>query len=508
MRVISEEREGEASPATCGLSPAGSSPRRSGRCIRPLRQFCVPLHPAWGLRFGADGFAYDTARTTSTGTATSINRFSSSTGAFIDSFALGRDGWSIAIGPDGLIYDSSNSAGNFVERFGPQSLAAFTVTLDTPSATPVSVDYTTASGSATAGRDFTPASGTLTFAPGEPYKTIIVPSMDDSISEPTETFTLNLSNPVGATISDGTGVGTIFDNETKFYVADDGASNRTYTYAQSVTGIGSTELASGNTSPRGAASTAAGDKVWVVDANRQIYVYDNGGNMLGYWLAGSLQRSDTPEGIATNGTDVWLVDSHSDKVYKYAGAASRLSGSQNAASSFSLYPGKVTGGLIDLSTANNNPKDIVTDGASIWVVNDGNPDRVYKYTVGGSFLGYWAIDSANASPTGITLNPANVSDLWIVDSGTDKVYQYTGAASRTSGSQAAATTFALSSANTNPQGIADPPLVHAKPKPMPSHRSRLSALGSRLSDADVAAFLGLGKEHKAAIDNLFARRQG
>ena len=44
-----------------------------------------------------------------------------------------------------------------------------------------------------------------------------------------------------------------------------------------------------------------------------------------------------------------------------------------------------------------------------------------------------------------------------MDNGTDKVYQYIGAASRTSGSQNAAATFALAAGNTNPQGIADPP---------------------------------------------------
>jgi hypothetical protein len=47
--------------------------------------------------------------------------------------------------------------------------------------------------------------------------------------------------------------------------------------------------------------------------------------------------------------------------------------------------------------------------------------------------------------------------LWIVDSATDRVYQYSGTASRTSGSQSAATSFPLAAGNTNPQGIADPP---------------------------------------------------
>ena len=50
-----------------------------------------------------------------------------------------------------------------------------------------------------------------------------------------------------------------------------------------------------------------------------------------------------------------------------------------------------------------------------------------------------------------------MSDIWIVDNGTNKVVQYYGAATRTSGSQNAGATFALAAGNTNPQGIADPP---------------------------------------------------
>jgi len=46
----------------------------------------------------------------------------------------------------------------------------------------------------------------------------------------------------------------------------------------------------------------------------------------------------------------------------------------------------------------------------------------------------------------MTLDPSNPQHLWIVDSGTDKVYQYDNAVSRTSGSQSASTTFALAAA--------------------------------------------------------------
>ncbi len=209
--------------------------------------------------------------------------------------------------------------------------------------------------------------------------------------------------------------------ETKFYVVDDGTANRTYEYAATGPAIENYALNGDNTAPRGAASTAAGDRVWVVDADRKVYVYDASGGLLGSWTAGSMSSSATPEGIATNGTDVWIVDSKSDKVFRYAGAASRLSGSQNAASSFNLNSG------------NSAAKDIVTNGASLWVVNDTTTDKVFKYTIGGSLIGSWTIDSENAKPTGLTIDPANVSDIWIVDNGTDRVYQYSAAAARTFG---------------------------------------------------------------------------
>lgn len=60
----------------------------------------------------------------------------------------------------------------------------------------VSVNYTTADGSATAGSDYLATSGTLTWAAGDlTNKTITVPIFTDAIAEPTETFTVVLSSP-------------------------------------------------------------------------------------------------------------------------------------------------------------------------------------------------------------------------------------------------------------------------------------------------------------------------
>ena len=76
----------------------------------------------------------------------------------------------------------------------------------------------------------------------------------------------------------------------------------------------------------------------------------------------------------------------------------------------------------------------MTDGTSLWVVNDSTTDMVFKYTLSGTLLGSWTISGGGGSPTGITLDPSIASqDLWIVDSSTDKVYQYTNGRSVTSG---------------------------------------------------------------------------
>lgn len=281
---------------------------------------------------------------------------------------------------------------------------------------------------------------------------------------------------------------------TKFYVVNDATQNLTYEYAADSSLVESYSLNSGNSAPRGAASTVAGDKAWVIDANKKVFVYNNSGGLQGSWTAGGLASNATVEGIATNGTDVWIVDAKSDKVFKYTGAAGRLSGSQNAASSFSLNSG------------NRDPKDIVTDGVHLWVVNNSTTDKVFKYTLSGSLIGSWTISSGGGSPTGITIDPANVSDIWIVDNVTDRVYRYTAAASRNSGSQSPATSFALAAGNTNPQGIADPPTpedgaehIRMRPNAINGEVSTAAARKTFAFDSHVRSLL-----HSAAVDQLLS----
>jgi hypothetical protein len=90
----------------------------------------------------------------------------------------------------------------------------FTVTRTGNTATPANVNYATANGTATAGSDYTATSGTLTFAAGQTSATITVPTIDDSVYEPTETMTVSLSAPTGgAGLGIASGTGTITDND-------------------------------------------------------------------------------------------------------------------------------------------------------------------------------------------------------------------------------------------------------------------------------------------------------
>ncbi|MDQ3812471.1 MAG: PKD domain-containing protein, partial [Armatimonadota bacterium] len=94
--------------------------------------------------------------------------------------------------------------------------ATLTVSLSAASGKTVTVDYATADGltdGATAGSDYTATTGTLSFAPGTTTKTITVPVLADTTDELNESFVVNLTNAVNATIKDNQGVGTIADDD-------------------------------------------------------------------------------------------------------------------------------------------------------------------------------------------------------------------------------------------------------------------------------------------------------
>jgi subtilisin family serine protease len=269
---------------------------------------------------------------------------------------------------------------------------------------------------------------------------------------------------------------------TKFYAVDDATADRTFEYTESGSLIEFYSINSTNTAPRGIATVTAGDRLWVVDAARRVFIYDNSGVLLGSWSAGTLATNATVEGIATDGTHIWIVDARADRVYYYANAASRLSGSQTATTNFALASG------------NAGPKDIVFGSQSgvnyLWVVNDAASDRVFRYTLNASGVSTgstsWLINSANSRPTGITVDPSNGSmDIWISDNNKDRVYRYANGRTATAPTLTSSFALAVASGNGNVQGIADPPPA-AVESVLPGYRAEVSAEHGESAPAVVA----------------------
>jgi aryl-phospho-beta-D-glucosidase BglC (GH1 family) len=91
---------------------------------------------------------------------------------------------------------------------GPATAAAtFTIMLSAASTQPVTVSFTTANGTAIAGRDYVAASGTVSFAPGQTQATVTVTVLADPLATADLSFFVNLSNPVNGVVG-GSGIGT------------------------------------------------------------------------------------------------------------------------------------------------------------------------------------------------------------------------------------------------------------------------------------------------------------
>jgi Calx-beta domain/RTX calcium-binding nonapeptide repeat (4 copies) len=97
-------------------------------------------------------------------------------------------------------------------------VATFTISLDKPSAQPVTVTYTSRSGTAVVGTgegaDVGVVTNTVTIPAGQTSAQVTVPVANDGTYEGSETFQVVLSQPVNATVAQGTGTGTILDDGT------------------------------------------------------------------------------------------------------------------------------------------------------------------------------------------------------------------------------------------------------------------------------------------------------
>jgi hypothetical protein len=100
-----------------------------------------------------------------------------------------------------------------VEGATGDRVVSLTVALSLTKTKPITVDWTTGTGTATPGVDYEPASGTITFAPGAAYARVQVTVHADGGDEANETIPIVLSNPVGAPIANGVGTISITDDD-------------------------------------------------------------------------------------------------------------------------------------------------------------------------------------------------------------------------------------------------------------------------------------------------------
>jgi hypothetical protein len=102
-----------------------------------------------------------------------------------------------------------------VTEGGPGATAdvVFTVTLSAARSYSVTVGYATKNGTAASPADYAGAFGILTFAPGETSKAVTVKVAGDALDEADETFTLELADPLNATVARGSATGVIADDD-------------------------------------------------------------------------------------------------------------------------------------------------------------------------------------------------------------------------------------------------------------------------------------------------------
>jgi len=104
---------------------------------------------------------------------------------------------------------------NDVAVYKPRSATApatMTVTLASASPNTVTVNYATSNGSATAGVDYAPANGTLTFAPNVVTRTVAVTINGNTLPTGDRNFYVSISSATNASIVSSSGVVTIIDS--------------------------------------------------------------------------------------------------------------------------------------------------------------------------------------------------------------------------------------------------------------------------------------------------------
>ena len=215
----------------------------------------------------------------------------------------------------------------------------FVVTLNRAASGTVTVDYATSDGTATAGADYTAASGTLTFQPGDTSKTVAVVVLNDSHNEGSETMTLTLSNATGAVIdsnaSQASGTITNKDPVPRAWISRFGR-----TVADQV--LDAVDIRMGSTPTPGLGVTLAGERLdWWADSDEGQPMAQQAVAQLAQWLTvGSGDNGDLAVRTVT-GSEL-LADSSFALSSRTAGGALLSFWGRGAVTSFEGREGELS----------------------------------------------------------------------------------------------------------------------------------------------------------------------
>ena len=176
-------------------------------------------------------------------------------------------------------------------------------------------------------------------------------------------------------------------------------------------------LTSANSDPRGAYGSSS--TLWVLDGNGTVYAYTiTAGSSFG--ASDTARTFDStlggarPEGLASNGTSLWVAEHMQQHVHAYNVSTTGTFGARQEA---------LEGAL---ATAYGAPRGVWTDGSTLWVV-DGSYLRVHAYGLGSSGVGSVRLSrevelaGGNQAPGGIA---GSSGLLWVADTEQDTAYAY------------------------------------------------------------------------------------
>lgn len=217
-RILTDE-DGivEISPAKGAsvLVKAIAAPEAVNKAIAGIEGQDPDQAPAAGLTGGAEGGMQPGLRVDRVSESVGQQAFDFGTGPGQANAPLGSSAdQRLLASPQGAPEAAPQASINNVDVNEGAGSAVFTITLDNPSTSPVTIQYTTQEGSASSHGDFTPTSGSVTFNPGETSKSVTVPVKNDAVYEGSEQFTVKLSAPTNAALAKDTGLATIHDDGT------------------------------------------------------------------------------------------------------------------------------------------------------------------------------------------------------------------------------------------------------------------------------------------------------